>query len=393
MSRILAYVGPIRTGVVGLGRAGWNIHVRLLRDDARFRIIAASDPEAGRREQACQELGCETFATAEQMIERMGLDLVVVASPSVYHRPHALMALKAGAHVVVEKPLAGSADEVDEMIAAAHAANRQLMPFQSRRLSPIHQQLQKVIQSGKLGRLLHIAYRRYNYIRRNDWQCVLANGGGLLRNHGSHILDQILDLVQSPVNRVMCQLERISSAGDAEDHVVVLMQTSSGVTVHVEISDGTAASETGPEWMFVGEQGTLTATDNEGTIRHMNPGEIPSRQLQDGLAAQGRRYGTSEKLPWNEQQFSVEGKPDICFYDQVHDTITRGRPFIFPPEQVRTVIAVLDDCRRQNPRFSGLRPFVPQPVSDATPGTGGSLIASPASASSKQFRKVRVNSS
>ncbi len=351
---------PLSVGIIGLGRAGWDIHVRFLRDDPRFRIAAAADPEVGRREQARVELNCATYATPESMLGEAGLDLVVVASPSMCHKDHALLALASGCHVVVEKPLASHAKEVDAMVDAAQAGGRYLMPYQPRRLTPLHRKFKQVISEGLLGPLTHIAYRRYNYIRRDDWQCVLAYGGGMLSNHGSHVLDQILDLVKSPVARVMCCLDRISSVGDAEDHVTLLMQTDSQVSVHVEISDGVAPAEGGPEWLISGEYGTLTASGHRGTIRRFDPREVPVRWLQTGLAATDRRYGTTEALPWKEEHFSLQDEIDLPYYDSVYTTIAHNAPFIFPAEEVRNVISVLDTCRRQNPSFSHASPAGPQ---------------------------------
>src|SRR5690606_20262554 len=113
---------------------------------------------------------CVAADSLDLMLQAQPLDVVVVASPSAYHLPHTLMALEAGCHVVVEKPLAMNAAEVDQMIQAARSAGRWLLPYQPRRLTPLHRRLQKTMRSGRLGRITHVAYRRYNYIRRDDWQ-------------------------------------------------------------------------------------------------------------------------------------------------------------------------------------------------------------------------------
>lgn len=348
---------PIRVGIVGLGRAGWDIHARMLLDDSRYAIAAAADPDSERQREAESRLGCAAYASAETMLQAQPLDLVVVASPSMCHLPHTLMALDAGSHVVVEKPLGMNTAEVDRMIDAAQSAGRWLMPYQPRRLTPLHRRLRQVMRSGLLGRITHLAYRRYNYIRRDDWQCVLAYGGGMLSNHGSHVLDQVIDLLQSPVEQVLCRLDNVASVGDAEDHVTLLLQTASHVTVHVEISDGAATPESLPEWTLIGEYGALTATGKSGRIRFFDPATAPPTKLQAGLAARGRVYGTRETLPWEDRSFSVEGEPDTSYYDAVFDSLAGGRPFVFPVDQVREVIALLDRCRSQNPRF--LRPVPP----------------------------------
>src|SRR5678809_1052151 len=117
---------PIRVGIVGLGRSGWDIHVQGLKARKEFKVVAVADPLPERRAEAERELACRAHPDLKAMLKSGGLDVVVVASKSVDHGPHTLAALKAGCHVVCEKPMAMSAAEATAMIKAAKRARRKL---------------------------------------------------------------------------------------------------------------------------------------------------------------------------------------------------------------------------------------------------------------------------
>ena len=90
------------------------------------------------------------------LLKRKDLDLIVNTMPSHLHVPVTLQFLRAGFHVVCEKPLAHKAREVDKLIAAAKKARRKLAVFQQNRFNPGFQQMLKVIRSGVLGRIVQV---------------------------------------------------------------------------------------------------------------------------------------------------------------------------------------------------------------------------------------------
>src|SRR5690242_8738948 len=87
---------PLRYGVVGLGRAGWNIHVHQLRGRADARIAAVADPVAQRRDEAQREFGCETYTSLSKLLKQDDVDVVVIATPSVTHASDTIKSLRAG---------------------------------------------------------------------------------------------------------------------------------------------------------------------------------------------------------------------------------------------------------------------------------------------------------
>lgn len=175
----------LKAGIIGQGRSGRDIHGHLLRQIPEWYTIAAiADPLPERQERAEQEYGCSVYSNWEEMIESEELDLVVNASPSHQHFPLSLELLNRGFNVLCEKPLARSPEEVDRLIEAAENNGKVLAVFQQSRYQPAFVEIQRVIESGVLGRIVQIDFTLNGFNRRWDWQTLQRNNGGNLLNTG-----------------------------------------------------------------------------------------------------------------------------------------------------------------------------------------------------------------
>src|SRR5687768_13072941 len=180
---------PIKVGVMGLGRAGWDIHVARLRKDERFQITAVADFLEERRREAEDSFGCTSHADFNSLLREADCELIVIASPSVDHTPQSIAALKSGRHVVVEKPMALGTAGATRMIKAAEAADKKLFVHQNYRYNQDVRHVQEIIKSGILGKVFEIRIRVLHFTRRNDWQTLQKYGGGTLNNTCPHIID------------------------------------------------------------------------------------------------------------------------------------------------------------------------------------------------------------
>lgn len=342
---------PIRYGVVGLGRAGWGIHVLNLRSRADAKIMAVVDPVAARREEAAAEFNCATYQRLEDMLGQADVEVAVIATPSQSHGPDAIRSLEAGKHVVVEKPMAMNVAEVDRMIASAGRAGKKLFVHHNYRFRQEFTHLQQVLAGGQIGRLFHIRVNILSFSRRNDWQTLSRNGGGLLNNAGSHFLDMVLQLLGAPVVQVMGDLQQIASAGDVEDHVKVLLRAANGVTADLEISTAQNLAVPPPRWVLCGTCGTLASDGSHSTLRYFDPAKAPPLQAVDGAVAT-RDYSSADKLPWQEQTMPSVGPNIGGFYDNVTDVLRRGGEMYVTPQSVREVIRVIGEVRSQT-KFAG----------------------------------------
>jgi scyllo-inositol 2-dehydrogenase (NADP+) len=257
---------PLRVAVIGLGRAGWDIHVSQLKPRSDFTVVACVDPLAERRAQAESEMKCETFADLKSLLRAKIADLVVVATRSIDHAPDAIAALKAGCHVVCEKPMATTLAGADRMIAAAKAAKRKLFIHQNYRFHDDSRHLREIIDSKILGEIFEIRARWVNYARRNDWQTLRKNGGGVLNNTGPHLVDTMLQLLDSPCVDVWSDLKHLKDAGDCEDHVKVILRGKNGRVADMEVSTAVALSS--PKWTLLGTAGAMTSDGETSKLRY-----------------------------------------------------------------------------------------------------------------------------
>ncbi len=342
---------PINYAVVGLGRAGWGIHVKGLRGREDAKIVAVVDGLEDRRNEAAKEFGCKTYDNLTDMLKQEDVEVVSIATPSVVHGPNTIEALEAGKHVVVEKPMAMSVSEADKMIEAAEKAGKKLFVHQNYRFFPEFTYYEDVIASGILGRVYHLRNYITGFRRRNDWQTLNKNGGGVLNNTCPHMIDQIIQLAGGSVDKVLGDLQQVASAGDVEDHVKALIKFDNGVTADMEVSQAQKPSMPLPKWIIAGSCGTLTSDGKQATIHFFDPAKAPQLDVVDG-PVMSRSYGNDDELPWEERTEPAVGSDRGNFYDNVYSVLREGGEMRVTPESVREVIRTID-LIREGTKFPG----------------------------------------
>ncbi len=334
---------PITVAVAGMGRAGWDIHVKAMRGRRGFRITAVCDPEPDRCAEAAGEFGCETFDDYKDMLKRADSEVICIATHSKDHCPHTLAALKSGRHVIVEKPMAMNVREADRMIAAARAARKKLFVHQNYRFNQEFRHLEGVIDSGVLGRLFHIRGHWLGFARRNDWQTLRKYGGGVLNNTCPHIIDMALQFVGWPVKKVFGDLQHVNDAGDVEDHVKIVLRGKRGCTADLEVS--TACAFPSAKWTLLGDCGTLVTDGKTSKLKYYNPKRVKPLKVIETPPV-GRRYGNTDVLPWKEKEMPVASRAKGDYYDNIYDVLRHRKAMAVTPESVREVIRVIAETRK-----------------------------------------------
>lgn len=339
----------LSVGIAGLGRSGWNIHAMALELlPEQFRVAAVMDLEAARRAEAEARFACRSYDTFEALIADDALDLVVVASPNRLHTEHALSALRAGKHVVAEKPFALTPEDADKMIAVSRETGRVLAPFQNRRYEPHFQKVKEVIGSGILGDIIEIRIAWHSFTRRWDWQTLQEFGGGLLNNNGPHLLDQALELFGPAEPIVAVDLKNALSSGDAEDHVKLVLRAPGAPTIDIELTAVCAYPQ--DRWLVMGTAGGLRGSTTRLEWKWVDWSTMPERPVQR-VPPLDRTYN-SEPLSWSEDTWEGEengAREHLRFYEDLYETVQRGAPLVITPESVRRQMAIIQTCRELCP--------------------------------------------
>lgn len=338
---------PIKMGVVGLGRAGWNIHVNRMRDDQRFIISDVCDWDENRLKEAKELFDCNTFENFEDFLKNAECEMVVIASQSVAHASQSIAALKSGRHVLVEKPMCMTSAEATKMIKAANAADQKLFVHQNYRYHPDVQYLRELLEKKTLGDVFEIRIRTASFTRRSDWQTLQKLGGGVLNNTCPHLIDTALLLLESPVKKQFSDLKHTVDAGDADDHVKILLKGENGRVIDLESSTTCAFGES--KWTVLGTNGTLKSDGSTSNIKFFDPKKLKPLQATETPAA-GRKYGNEDVIPWQEKvEASVPSNPSGDYYDNIWKVIRYGSAQDVKPEEVYQVMRVIEKAHKDNP--------------------------------------------
>jgi len=340
----MAKAGPVRLGIVGLGRAGWGMHCPELKGkEDKFRIVAACDILRERRDRMAAAYGCTVYERIEDLVADADVEMVDVATLSRDHFDHAVLALKGGKHVFLEKPITETYAEARRLQALAARSKGRLYVRHNSRCDKAFLHVREIIASGLLGQVYHVKLMRTWYARRDDWQTLRRFGGGLLMNWGPHIVDHALQLLEAPVASQWSDLKRIAAVGDAEDHFKIVLAGAHGRVVDLEVTGGAAIG--GPLYLVWGTGGALKCDGISVTLRYLDPqAKLPPRPVNPGTPDEN--FGSPENLPWIEQAFPVNPKKPWNIWDELYAAVRRGKRFPITLQEAVAVMKVISAARK-----------------------------------------------
>ncbi len=285
------HVERIRLGIVGCGAVTRQCHLPALVGNPWFRLTALVDVVEAHATQAMrifEQLSAEnhTESVRDQIVVRTDLDsilpmvdAVVVATPHATHADLTVRALRAGRPVFVEKPVALTVAECDQMVAAAAESGCEVMPGHLRRLFPSVQWIRSIVDSGVLGRIHRVRWAEgFPY----QWPAVSGfmfdapfDGGGLLLDIGPHVLDILRRWFGGPVRLVSIADNADATGSDSELSATLLF---GDVPAEIELSrlrelsnqcviEGTAGTVT----VGVSLEAEFTQSDSSGKIVASGP--------------------------------------------------------------------------------------------------------------------------
>jgi scyllo-inositol 2-dehydrogenase (NADP+) len=190
---------PIRCGVVGFGLAGRIFHSAVIDATEGLELAAIVERTGDAARQAHPR--ATVFRSLEALLEQGGVDVVAIATPNESHAPLTLACLRAGKHVVVDKPAAVSAAEAAAMIAAARNSGRRVFGYHNRRWDGDFLTVRQLLAAGTLGRVRSFEshFDRFRpALKPGAWREQPRPGSGILLDLGSHLADQALVLFGLP---------------------------------------------------------------------------------------------------------------------------------------------------------------------------------------------------
>lgn len=339
---------PVRIGLVGLGRAGVGMHIPELENYTdKFKIVAVCDIIEERRTQWAEKLGAKAYASIEELIRDPDVELVDIATRSRDHYAHAKAALLAGKDVQLEKPFCRNITEAEELVRlGSQPAGPHLYIRHNRRFEDNFEQVNKIIDSGILGRVFEIKLARNQYDRRRDWQTLHEFGGGQLLNWGPHIIDHSLRFCEGSYDILYSNLQHIAAGGDCEDHIKIVFSGKNGRIVDMEISGGCALPV--PEYMVYGSKGSLVSESDGFRIRYLDPENKLSPVVSSpATPGDGQSFGSGETLVWKEEVIPFERNGDISrIWEALYNAIRFNVPHPVTLNQALDVVRVITKVKK-----------------------------------------------
>lgn len=252
----------IHVGVIGCGRMA-QAHVSAINATRGVVVAALCDRDGDRREQMRSELtpAAATFARLDTML-RSDLDAVIVCTPNHLHCSMTLKALKAGMHVLCEKPLAGNVADATRMVLAARRARRILHVNQSLRYSAEYQTLAALVHSGRIGEPIGVRCIRAGgntpdkgWSPGATWFVSKRSHGGIINDIAVHQAD-LMSWLCGEVRSVAATVDVRTPGIDAPDHVNALFRFAGGATGVLTVS-----------WAMPNGGGFLEVYGSKGRIR------------------------------------------------------------------------------------------------------------------------------
>lgn len=345
-----------KLGIIGYGGMG-SWHHKNTRDQIEeIEVVCAHDirPEV---KETVEANGLRFVNTLEELLSDPEIDIVTIAVPNNFHKPLSIAAMRAGKSVICEKPVAMNAQELEDIIAVSKETGKLFSIHQNRRWDTDYQIIKKILADGTIGTPYYIESRVLGSRRSlHGWRGYKENGGGMVYDWGIHLLDQLLDLIDSPVVSIDAHLFSIFSE-EVDDNFKAFLRFENGISAMVEIAtncfinqprwhvsctDGTAVIE---DWDLKGRMVKLSSDEQmtwENDIVYTAAG--PTRTMAP------RPKHTTTELPLPKVESNWSG-----YYKNIAAVLDGKEELIVKPEQALRVMKVVDTIFESQEKGCGIK--------------------------------------
>lgn len=333
----------MKLGIVGFGFMG-HCDADMLSGFDEIKLVAVADTNP--EQLADAPAGVETYASIDAMLAAAELDVVMISTPNPSHLEMVEKSARAGKAIICEKPAAMSVAEFDKMTAVTREYGVLFTVHQQRRWDKDYRLMKEVYDRQLLGDIYVVKSQLYGFNgNMHDWHIYPEMGGGMLYDWGVHLIDQMLDMIDSEIDSVFADLRNVINE-NVDDYFNIILKFKNGITAEIELGTYYLTPKRG--WFMGGNKGSAVIDDFGGegkiirTARLLDnvPGKItmtaagPTRSF--GSAVPGLLL--EEALP--------EVKAGYREYFVHFLKAFRGEEtMIVRPEQVRRVLGVMEAVR------------------------------------------------
>lgn len=282
-------------------------------------------------EVATTKEGVKQYTNYREMLEKEDIDVVSICTESGYHAKHAIDCLNSGKHVLVEKPMALSSADADEMIRLAKEKKLKLGVCHQNRFNPPIRKLRRAIEEGRFGKIINgtariLWNRNDDYYKQASWRGTKALDGGTLMNQCIHNIDLLQWMMGSEVERIHAERDTFLRDIEMEDFGAILIRFKNGSIGIVEGSACVYPKNLEETLSIFGEKGTVV-------IGGLAVNEIKTWQFADE-----RDYDIEDE---SIQVDSVYGKGHTPLYKDFIDAINYDREPLISGEEGKKALEII----------------------------------------------------
>lgn len=337
----------LKTAVIGCGKVA-HIHAEALKSIPESELVAVCGRDPAKARAFAGQYGVTPYTRVEEMVGA-GVQAVVVATPHPAHASVTAEALRAGAHAIVEKPLASSLEDCDAMIGAARAAGKSLAMISQRRLYAPTRRVRDAIDAGKLGRpilgtVTMLGWRDEAYYRSDPWRGRWdLEGGGVLVNQAPHQID-ILQWFMGEVDELYGAWANLNHKYiEVEDTSIAVLRFRSGALGNILVSNSQNPALFGKVWVHGSNGATVGVQTDGGAMFIAGMSTVTEPPINDVW-----------KVPGEEDMLSRWQEEDGAFFRGIDATkhyhrlqireflqaILEGREPLVPGEEGRKTVEI-----------------------------------------------------
>lgn len=333
-------IDSINTGIIGFGLSGKVFHAPFIHTHPGFHLSVVVE----RNHQYSREIYpyVDVIQDYKYLLEDDSIDLIVVATPNIFHYGMIRESLEAGKHVVVEKPFVPTSREADELINISHRKGKKIFVYQNRRWDGDFLTIKKLVKKGTLGDIKYYEahFDRYSpEMKPAAWRDKTLPGSGILYDLGSHLIDQALCLFGFP-DTIKAEIRAEREGSPVDDYFNLELNYPDKTAV---LTAGMMVENIGPRFIIDGSMGSFSKWGLDPQETALKAGKMPTGE--DWGHDDTKYWGTlgiGQAVPLEETQIPTEQGNYMEFYNNVYDVLINNKPQLVRPKEARDVIFIIE---------------------------------------------------
>jgi len=300
----------LRFGIIGCGVIG-PFHADAITSLPEAQLVAVADTAPEKAQKMAEKYHTSAYNDAQKMLEREHLDVVDICTPSGMHSKHACQVMRAGSHVIVEKPMEITHDRIEEMLRVQQETGRKMAVISQHRFDESTMKVHELVEQKALGRLvlgnaIVPWWRSQKYYDSGAWRGTWElDGGGVLMNQSIHSID-LLQWLMGPVKSIYAYTDTLVHRMETEDVAVAVLRFANGALGTISATTGAYPGVTTRIEVY-GDQGSAIIENDQLAYLHLASedqeevgayGVDPKKRRAEAAAGQGGGAQNPAAISW-----------------------------------------------------------------------------------------------